>query len=91
MEALSAWFPQLEAIPRSDFREATFSEQTRNLALMLAMSDYYWDNGRDVKLMKPKLAHEVRETADRGAPHGPRGPVGRTSFMNIRIENCPAR
>ena len=68
MDALSAWFPQLEAIPRSEFREETFSEPGRNLALMLAMSDYYRDNYSDFKLMKPALPMKCSEPADRGGP-----------------------
>ena len=63
-EALSTWFPELQAIPRSEFREQTFSEPGRDLALMLAMSDYYWDSYSDLRLIKPNLAHEVRRAAD---------------------------
>jgi alginate O-acetyltransferase complex protein AlgJ len=68
MEALSRWFPQLEAIPRAELREETHSEPGKNLALMLAMSDYYRENDSDLQWIGPRFAHEVRETAPPAAP-----------------------
>ena len=94
METLAVWFPHLEAIPRSEFREERLSQPGGNLALMLAMSDYYRNCDPDLKLMKTCLAHEVgaAAAARRRARCGPAVP---TSFMNIptkrsRAPSCSA-
>jgi alginate O-acetyltransferase complex protein AlgJ len=67
-DVLSSWFPQIEAIPRSEFREEKLAEPGRNLAQMLAMSDFYRDEFSDLKLTSPTRAHPAR---DAGLPGGP--------------------
>ncbi len=67
VKALSAWFPQLEPLPRSAFEELQISEPGRDLALLLGMQPYYWDRYVDLKMVKPPLAHPVEPAPPPGA------------------------
>jgi hypothetical protein len=68
LETLSSRFHQLDPIPRSTFSEHIYTDPARNLALMLAMSNAYRESYSDLKLIRPRLAHEVSETIARGGP-----------------------
>jgi hypothetical protein len=65
-EALSGWFPRLGVIPISAFREQRCAEPARDLALMLAMADYYDESCDDIQLTGRKRAHEVTDNAGAG-------------------------
>jgi alginate O-acetyltransferase complex protein AlgJ len=60
MRVLCGWFPELEPIPISAFEEAHCSEQGRDLALLLGMRPYFWDNYDDLRMIKPRLGHDVQ-------------------------------
>jgi alginate O-acetyltransferase complex protein AlgJ len=68
VRALTEWFPDFRAIPRSEFGEFKVSEPGRDLALLLGMRDYYWDEYFDIKRMTPSLAQETHEVDDPPAP-----------------------
>jgi hypothetical protein len=70
MDVLSAWFPQLQPIPRSEFREVRISEIGRDLSLLLGMRKYYSDNYVDLIRMKQKVAAQVQNSAGAGTPGG---------------------
>jgi hypothetical protein len=65
--ALGRWFPALEAIPISSFDAFHhYSEQGRDLPLLLGMRPYFWDRYVDLKMIKPALAHEVKPAPPAG-------------------------
>jgi alginate O-acetyltransferase complex protein AlgJ len=70
MHVLCAWFPQLQPIPRSEFRELRISEIGRDLSLLLGMRKYYADNYVDLIMTRPKRAVDVQNPAGAGTPGG---------------------
>jgi alginate O-acetyltransferase complex protein AlgJ len=99
MEVLSAWFPQIKAIARSEFTDVKISEPGRDLAMMLAMRKYYWETYTDLKLMRPSLGRQVPQAATAKAlvtngpdlvfehpdPKLPRAVMFRDSFADLLI------
>jgi alginate O-acetyltransferase complex protein AlgJ len=68
IEALAKWFPDLKALPRSEFAEVEFHTPGGDLSLIMAMRDYYNDTFLDMRVTEPKLAHRVHESPN---PHDP--------------------
>jgi alginate O-acetyltransferase complex protein AlgJ len=64
IEALAQWFPDLKATPRSEFPEVEFHVRGMDLALIMAMRDYfkYKETFFDMKITGPKLAYQVHES-----------------------------
>ncbi|MGP0064189.1 MAG: alginate O-acetyltransferase AlgX-related protein [Isosphaeraceae bacterium] len=61
MEAVSAWYPELKATPRSAFREIRYSEQGRDLSMLLGLRKYFWDEYNDLEFPRPRLAKPVAD------------------------------
>jgi alginate O-acetyltransferase complex protein AlgJ len=78
IEALAQWFPNFKATPRSEFPEVEFHERGRDLALIMAMRDYYKykETFCDMKITEPKCAHQVRELPNPNNPPSKPGRIG---------------
>jgi alginate O-acetyltransferase complex protein AlgJ len=88
IEALAQWFPDLKATPRSEFPEVEFHERGMDLALIMAMRDYfkYKETFLDMKITGPKLAHQVHESPN---PNDPPLKPGRNGENFVYVQPNP--